>query len=47
MKYQKLGKTDLNASVISFGTWGIGGGSVWSDLSVGVGEVESLLDAAE
>ena len=46
MKYQKLGKTDLNASVISFGTWGIGGGSVWSDLSVGVGEVESLLDAA-
>ncbi len=46
MKYQKLGKTDLQASVISFGTWGIGGGSVWSDMSVGVKEVENLLDAA-
>ena len=46
MKYQKLGKTDLSASVVAFGTWGIGGGSVWSDLSVGVPEVEYLLDAA-
>ena len=46
MKYQKLGKTDLNASVISFGTWGLGGGSVWSDLSVDLGQVENLLDAA-
>jgi methylglyoxal reductase len=46
MNYQKLGKTDLSASVISFGTWGIGGGSVWSDLSMGVREVERLLDAA-
>ena len=46
MKYQKLGKTDLNASVVSFGTWGLGGGSVWSDLSVTVPQVESLLDAA-
>ena len=46
MKYQKLGKTDLNASVVAFGTWGIGGGSVWSDLSVSVSDVERLLDAA-
>ena len=46
MKYQKLGKTDLEASVVSFGTWGIGGGSVWSDMSVDVGQVERLLDAA-
>ncbi len=46
MKYQKLGKTDLNASVVSFGTWGIGGGSVWSDSSVNVRDVENLLDAA-
>lgn len=46
MKYQKLGKTDLNASVVSFGTWGIGGGSVWSDLTLGVSDVENLLDAA-
>lgn len=46
MKYQKLGKTDLRASVVSFGTWGIGGGSVWSDSSVTVKDVENLLDAA-
>lgn len=31
MKYQKLGNTDLKASVIAFGTWGLGGGSVWED----------------
>jgi len=46
MKYQKLGKTDLNASVVSFGTWGIGGGSVWSDKNVSVKDVENLLDMA-
>lgn len=46
MKYQKLGKTDLNASVVSFGTWGIGGGSVWSDKSVDVKSLEWLLDTA-
>lgn len=46
MKYQKLGKTNLEASVVSFGTWGIGGGSVWPDMAVGVREVEKLLDAA-
>ena len=46
MKYQKLGKTDLSASVVSFGAWGIGGGSVWPDMNVGVGEVERLLDEA-
>lgn len=46
MKYQKLGKTDLEASVVSFGTWGIGGGSVWSDKTVSLKEVEELLDQA-
>jgi len=46
MKYQKLGKTNLEASVVSFGGWGIGGGSVWSDKSLGVKDVEYLLDAA-
>ena len=46
MRYQKLGKTDLKASVISFGTWGVGGGSVWQDSSVDTAELESLLDAA-
>ena len=46
MKYQKLGKSDLNASVVSFGTWGLGGGSVWSDLQVDDKHVGKLLDAA-
>ena len=46
MKYQKLGKTDLKASVVSFGTWGVGGGSVWQDTSVDTAELENLLDAA-
>lgn len=47
MRYQKLGKSDLNASVVSFGTWGIGGGSVWSDQNPGVSDVERLLDTAK
>ena len=46
MRYQKLGKTDLNASVIAFGTWGLGGGSVWSDKTVDVRQTERLLDKA-
>ena len=46
MKYRKLGKTDLNASVVAFGTWGLGGGSVWSDRTMEEREVEYLLDAA-
>lgn len=47
MKYQKLGRSDLEASVVSFGAWGIGGGSVWSDMAPGVAEVRNLLDAAK
>ncbi len=46
MKYQKLGKTDLTASQVAFGGWGLGGGSVWSDLTLNVADVEKLLDAA-
>ena len=46
MKYQKLGKTDLNASVVSFGTWGIGGGSVWHDSTTTEKDVARLLDTA-
>ena len=46
MKYQKLGKTNLEASVVSFGGWGIGGGSVWSDKSTDVPGLKYLLDAA-
>lgn len=46
MKYQKLGNTGLHVSQVSLGTWGIGGGSVWSDMSVAQNEVNSLLDEA-
>lgn len=47
MKYQKLGESGIDVSVISMGCWGIGGGSVWSDLSPDVKEVRDLLCAAK
>lgn len=31
MKYRTLGNSDLEASVVSLGTWAIGGGAVWGD----------------
>ena len=46
MKYQKLGKTDITVSKVAFGCWGIGGGNVWSDMSVDAAHVADLLDAA-
>ncbi len=46
MKYQNLGKTDLKASVVAMGAWGIGGGTVWPDMALTVKDVENLLDAA-
>lgn len=46
MKYRKLGNTDLNASVVAFGTWGIGGGSVWQDTSLDESDIGYLLDEA-
>ncbi|MGI6212387.1 MAG: aldo/keto reductase [Anaerovoracaceae bacterium] len=45
MKYRNLGKTDLNASVVAFGAWGLGGGSVWEDTNE-QDSVGNLLDAA-
>ncbi|MGI6177935.1 MAG: aldo/keto reductase [Eubacterium sp.] len=45
MKYRNLGKTNLKASVIAFGTWGLGGGSVWEDTDTST-PVGDLLDAA-
>lgn len=45
MKYQKLGNTDIEVSVVSLGTWGVGGGSVWTDKDSTVGEVRDLLSA--
>ncbi len=45
MKYQKLGNTDIDVSVVTLGTWGLGGGSVWSDRDSTAEEAASLLDA--
>ena len=47
MKYMKLGKTDINVSVIGFGTWGLGGGNVWSDMKPDAVQTSALLDEAE
>lgn len=47
MKYRKLGTSDLQASVIAFGSWGAGGGSVWSDRTLSAADLSRLLDAAE
>ena len=44
MKFQKLGNTDLDVSVVALGTWGLGGGSVWTDGDSTVEDVKSLLD---
>ena len=46
MKYQKLGKSNIQVSQVAFGGWGLGGGSVWSDASPTVKDVERLLDQA-
>jgi methylglyoxal reductase len=45
MKYQKLGNTDIEVSKISLGTWGLGGGSVWTDHNSTLQDTELLLDA--
>lgn len=44
MKYIPLGNTDLNASIIALGTWGLGGGSVWEDTDLN--SADDLLSAA-
>ena len=43
MKYRTLGNTDLNASIIALGTWGLGGGSVWGDTDIS--SADDLLSA--
>ncbi len=47
MKYQKLGNTDIDVSVVALGTWGLGGGSVWSDKDSTAEEAGRLLDACQ
>ena len=44
MKFQKLGNTDIDVSVVALGTWGLGGGSVWTDGDSTVEDAKSLLD---
>lgn len=45
MQYRKLGNSDLSVSAVALGTWGLGGGSVWSDHDSTEAEASSLLDA--
>ena len=47
MQYKKLGNSDLNVSVVALGTWGLGGGSVWSDRDSTAAEAARLLDACK
>lgn len=47
MRYQKLGNTDLNVSVLALGTWALGGGSVWTDRDSTSAEAARLLDACK
>ena len=44
MKFQKLGNTDIDVSVVALGTWGLGGGSVWTDRESTVEDAKHLLD---
>lgn len=45
MKYQKLGNTNIDVSTVALGTWGLGGGSVWTDRDSTVEDTKNLLDA--
>ncbi|MBQ7508130.1 MAG: aldo/keto reductase, partial [Spirochaetales bacterium] len=45
MEYQELGRSGIQVSRIALGTWGLGGGSVWSDRDTTAAEAAKLLDA--
>jgi len=45
MKYISLGNFGIRVSQIALGTWGLGGGSVWSDRESDAVDAASLLDA--
>ena len=47
MKYQKLGNSGIEVSKISLGTWGLGGGSVWTDHDSTAEDAVRLLDWCE
>jgi methylglyoxal reductase len=48
MRYRSLGNSGINASVIAFGAWAIGGGSVWggdADEATATRAIHAALDA--
>lgn len=47
MKYQKLGNSNIEVSQVSLGTWGLGGGSVWTDHNSSLKDTELLLDVCK
>lgn len=47
MRYSKLGNSELNVSAVALGTWGLGGGSVWSDHDSTEAEARNLLSACQ
>ena len=47
MIYEPLGNTDISVSKMSLGTWGLGGGSVWSDKTSSADDVKHIIDACE
>lgn len=47
MQYRKLGNSDLSVSAVALGTWGLGGGSVWSDHDSTEAEANNLLSACK
>ena len=47
MEYRNLGNSELKVSTVALGTWGLGGGSVWSDRDSTAAEAARLLDACK
>ena len=47
MQYRKLGNSDLKVSAVALGTWGLGGGSVWSDHDSTEAEAKNLLSTCQ
>lgn len=45
MEYQELGKSNMMVSRIALGTWGLGGGSVWTDGDSTEEDARNLLSA--
>ncbi len=47
MEYQELGKSGIAVSRVALGTWGLGGGSVWTDRDSTTAEAIDLLSACK